>query len=59
MYAQATSRFLEIFDWQAWAAWFGSLDRDFLFLLLLPFVIAVMGVWASLQDEDDPWKPDK
>lgn len=36
-----------VFDLQRWAAWFDSLDRPFLFLLLLPFVIAVVGLWAE------------
>ena len=47
--------FAEIFDARAWAEWFASLDRGFIFLLLLPLVVAVVGLWGSyLRDEDDP-----
>lgn len=35
-----------MFDLQQWATWVGSLDRSFLFLLLLPFVVGVVGLWA-------------
>lgn len=38
----------EIFDFQVWAQWFQSLDRTFLFLLILPFVVAVVGLWSDL-----------
>ena len=37
----------EIFDWALWAQWFSQLDRSFLFLLILPFVVAVVGLWSS------------
>lgn len=37
----------EFFDYQQWAQWFQSLDRVFLFLLILPFVVAVVGLWSS------------
>jgi hypothetical protein len=37
----------EIFDWALWAQWFAELDRSFLFLLILPFVVAVIGLWSS------------
>ena len=37
----------EIFDWALWAQWFSQLDRSFLFLLILPFVVAVIGLWSS------------
>ncbi len=39
---------LEMFDYQSWAQWFQSLDRAFLFLLILPFVVAVVGLWSDL-----------
>lgn len=45
--------FAEIFDARAWLDWFGSLDRGFLFLLLLPFVVAVVGVWGSYRHDED------
>jgi Putative Na+/H+ antiporter len=41
---------VEMFDPQAWIGWFGSLDRGFLFLLILPFVVAVVAVWTELSD---------
>jgi len=37
----------EIFDVDLWAQWFSQLDRSFLFLLILPFVVAAVGVWAE------------
>ena len=38
----------EAFDLQRWSAWFSELDRSFLFLLILPFVVAAVGLWAEL-----------
>jgi putative Na+/H+ antiporter len=43
----------EAFDLEMWAAWFGELDRSFLFLLILPFVVAAVGLWAELSRRDD------
>lgn len=43
----------EIFDWDLWAQWFASLDRSFLFLLILPFVVAAVGLWAEFSRRDD------
>jgi len=37
----------EIFDRELWAQWFSQLDNSFLFLLILPFVVAVVGLWSS------------
>ena len=37
----------EIFDLALWASWFSQLDRSFLFLLILPFVVAAVGLWSS------------
>jgi len=48
----ALSRLAEIFDLDRWAAWFSELDRGFIFLLLLPFVVAVIGLWASYFDKE-------
>ena len=39
---------MEMFDYQVWIEWFQSLDRTFLFLLILPFVVAVVGLWSEL-----------
>jgi hypothetical protein len=49
----ATSRIAELFDLGLWSDWFAQLDRGFVFLLLLPFVVAVIGVWASYREKDD------
>lgn len=38
----------EIFDLRLWHRWFSELDRPFLFLLILPFVVAAVGLWAEL-----------
>lgn len=42
----------EFFDIEAWLQWFAQLDRTFVFLLLLPFVVAVVGLWAAYRDEE-------
>ena len=39
---------IEFFDYQLWTQWFQSLDRTFLFLLILPFVVGVVGLWSEL-----------
>jgi hypothetical protein len=43
--------FAEVFDLSRWAAWFAGLDRSFLFLLILPFVVAIVGLWAERRDK--------
>ena len=43
----------EAFDWDVWARWFASLDGSFLFLLILPFVVAAIGFWAEFARRDD------
>jgi hypothetical protein len=40
----------ELFDWEMWAQWFAQLDRSFIFLLILPFVVAAVGLWAEYCD---------
>ena len=40
----------EIFNVELWWHWFSQLDRSFLFLLTLPFVVAVVGIWAELNE---------
>jgi putative Na+/H+ antiporter len=37
----------EVFDWNLWAQWASQLDRSFIFLLVLPFVVALVGLWAE------------
>jgi hypothetical protein len=39
----------EAFDWRVWTAWFAELDRSFLFLLILPFVVGAVGLWAEFR----------
>lgn len=43
----------EIFDWDLWVQWFSGMDRSFLFLLILPFVVAAVGLWAEFSDRRD------
>jgi hypothetical protein len=38
----------EMFDYQSWVQWFQSLDRVFVFLLILPFVVVVVALWSDL-----------
>ena len=53
-FSDVARRLGEIFDLDLWAAWFASLDRGFIFLLVLPFIVAVIGLWASyFQDDED------
>lgn len=40
----------EFFDLEVWSQWFAQLDRSFLFLLILPFVVAAIGLWAEYFD---------
>jgi hypothetical protein len=42
----------DIVDWHAWSEWFASLDRSYLFLLILPFVVAAIGLWSHLTRRD-------
>ena len=41
----------EFFDLALWWEWLASLDRSFLFLLILPFVVAAVGLWAEQRDK--------
>jgi Na+/H+ antiporter NhaD/arsenite permease-like protein len=43
----------EIFNWDFWAQWFAGLDRSFVFLLILPFVVAAVGLWAEFARSND------
>lgn len=43
----------EIFDMESWRAWFSSLDREFIFLLVLPFVVAVVGLWSAIAEREE------
>jgi hypothetical protein len=52
MLVQATRSIAELFDLGLWAQWFAQLDRAFAFLLVLPFVVAVIGLWATYLEKD-------
>jgi hypothetical protein len=36
-----------MFDYDAWFQWLQSLDRAYLFLAVLPFVVIVVGLWSK------------
>jgi len=40
-------RIPEFFDLGAWLQWLESLDRRFLFLLILPLVVAIIALWSE------------
>jgi hypothetical protein len=40
----------ELVDLRLWAQWFAELDRSFLFLVILPFVVAAVGLWAEFSE---------
>jgi Na+/H+ antiporter NhaD/arsenite permease-like protein len=40
----------EMFSLEKWQAWFAGVDRGFAFLLLLPAVVAVVGLWSSRRE---------
>jgi len=40
----------EIVDLDLWGQWFSQLDRSFLFLLILPLVVALVGLWAEYRE---------
>ena len=37
----------DLFAPSAWSDWLASVDRPFLFLLLLPLVVVAFGLWAD------------
>ena len=49
---QVINRMREIFDIGLWLQWFAQLDRTFIFLLILPFVVAIVGLWSAWRDRD-------
>ena len=40
----------EFFDIGLWLQWFEQLDRTFIFLMVLPFVVAIVGLWSAWRD---------
>ena len=52
MRPQAASAIAEVFDIELWSRWFSELDRGFVFLLVLPFVVALVGLWSAYRDRD-------
>ena len=49
---EVITRMRDFFDIGAWLQWFEQLDRTFVFLLILPFVVAVVGLWAAWRDRN-------
>ena len=49
----------EVFDLELWQRWFSELDRPFLFLLILPFVVAAVGLWSELIQHKRDVKTDR
>ena len=43
----------EHFDLESRLAWFSSLDRSFIFLLTLPFVVALVGLWSAIAEKEE------
>ena len=41
----------EVFNVALWQQWVSQIDRPFLFLLILPFVVAAVGLWAELNEQ--------
>ncbi len=52
MRPQAASPFAELFDLELWSRWFSELDRGFVFLLVLPLVVALFGLWSYYSDKE-------
>lgn len=52
MIASVIGSLREAFDLASWAQWLEQLDRTFVFLLVLPFVVAIVGLWAAYRDRD-------
>lgn len=50
MYPRAS--IAEMFSLEAWTRFFSELDRGFVFLLVLPLVVAAVGLWAHYSDRD-------
>jgi hypothetical protein len=42
----------ELFSLESWSQWLAQLDRGFVFLLVLPLVVAAVGLWAHFHDRD-------
>ncbi len=53
MIDDALRRLAEVFDLERWSLWFAELDRGFVFLLLLPFVVAAFGLWSHFREKDE------
>jgi hypothetical protein len=52
MIPSVIGRIGEVFDIGLWLQWFDQLDRTFIFLLTLPFVVALVGMWAAYRDRE-------
>jgi|CXWL01.1.fsa_nt_gi hypothetical protein len=53
MRTQSSPGIAEFFDLTLWLEWFNSLDRGFAFLLLLPLVVAAVGLWSHFRGSDE------
>jgi hypothetical protein len=53
----------EFLDLERWLQWFAGLEREFVFLLALPFVVAIIGLWSALagdeQAEEEERRPEE
>jgi hypothetical protein len=50
MIPSVIGRIGEVLDIGLWLQWFDQLDRTFIFLLTLPFEVALVGLWAAYRD---------
>jgi len=57
--AAMPSGLAEFFDLGRWLQWFSELDRGFAFLLLLPLVVAAVGLWSHFSGRDDAQDADR
>jgi hypothetical protein len=42
----------ELVDPASWSAWLDSVEREFAFLLVLPIVVAAVGLWAVRREKE-------
>jgi hypothetical protein len=42
----------EFLDLARWAQWLSGLEREFIFLLALPFVVAIIGLWSAWSEKE-------
>jgi hypothetical protein len=54
-----TSMLNEFLDLERWLQWFSALDREFVFLLALPFVVAIVGLWSAWLENEPAEQEDR